>query len=206
MVPVYSIDDRSAIALAVEALRGGSIIAFPTDTLYGVGGDALSPDAVERVRAAKRRDAGKAMPVLLSDVREVDRLASAWPEAAGRLAARYWPGALTLVVPARDGVPDGVRSDGRVALRVPGHPGLRDLILQAGCPLIGTSANLSGEPAALTAAEAAGALGDAVALVLDGGRVGGAPSTVIAIDDDGLRVLREGAIPAAELREWLTRG
>jgi tRNA A37 threonylcarbamoyladenosine synthetase subunit TsaC/SUA5/YrdC len=86
-----------------------------------------------------------------------------------------------------------------VALRVPGHAALRALIARAGCPLIGTSANVSGEPAALTAEEAARALGDAVALVLDGGRVGGAPSTVVLVGDEGVRVLREGAISAAEI-------
>ena len=199
MVPIYAIDDPVGIDRAVAALQAGEAIAFPTDTLYGVGGDALSSDAVRRVQAAKRRDAAKAMPVLLATEADVLRLATAWPPAAARLAARYWPGALTIVVPARAEVPDGVRSGGTVALRVPGHASLRAVIGRAGCPLIGTSANVSGEPAALTAAEAARALGASVALVLDGGEVGGAPSTVVAIERDRVRVLREGAIPAAEV-------
>ena len=199
MVPIYSIDDAGGVARAVEALRAGEAIAFPTDTLYGVGGDALSAHAVRRVQEAKRRDTNKAMPVLLSAADEVMRLAEEWPDGAARLAERYWPGALTLVVPARADVPDGVRSGGTVAVRVPGHAALRALIAQARCPLIGTSANVSGEPAAVTAEEAARALGEGVALVLDGGRVGGAPSTVVAVEGGGLRVLREGAIAAADV-------
>ena len=199
MVPVYSIDDPVGIARAVDALRDGEIIAFPTDTLYGVGGDALSAGAVRRVQEAKRRDTSKAMPVLLSGLEEVPRLAAAWPAAAARLAGRFWPGALTIVVPALDEVPEGVRSNGTVALRVPGLDSLREVIRLAGRPLIGTSANVSGEPAALTAAEAMAALGGEVALVLDGGRVGGAPSTVVAVEGERVRVLREGAISATAL-------
>lgn len=199
MVPVYPIGDPDAIARAVRALRGGEIIAFPTDTLYGVGGDALSAAAVRRVAEAKRRDASKAMPVLLASADAVPGVAAEWPQLAERLAAAFWPGALTIVVPALGHVPDGVRSNGTVALRVPGLASLRELIASAGHPLIGTSANLSGEPAALTAGEARRALGDHVALVLDGGRVGGAPSTVVAVAGDRLRVLREGAVSRAEL-------
>src|SRR5688500_7163590 len=199
MVPVYPIGDLDAIARAVHALRAGEIIAFPTDTLYGVGGDALSADAVRRVADAKRRDASKAMPVLLASAEAVMGVAAEWPHLAARLAAAFWPGALTIVVPALGHVPDGVRSNGTVALRVPGLAPLRELIAAAGRPLIGTSANLSGEPAALTAGEALRVLGAAVALVLDGGRVGGAPSTVVALDGDRLRVLREGAVSRAAL-------
>ena len=199
MVPTYSIDDPAGIARAVEALQAGEVIAFPTDTLYGVGGDALSSDAVRRVQMAKQRDANKAMPVLLAAADDVMRLAAVWPVVAARLATRYWPGALTLVVPAHPHLPEGVRAGGTVALRVPGHAALRGLIARAGCPLIGTSANISGEPAALTANDAARALGDGGALVLDGGAVGGAPSTVVAAERDAVRVLREGAIRAVEV-------
>ena len=199
MVPIYPIGSEQGRAASIEALRRGEIIAYPTDTLYGVGGDALSRAAVERVQRAKGREEGKGMPVLLSDARDVERLAAEWPEAAARLATRYWPGALTIVVDARPEVPSGVRTGSTVALRVPGHDGLRQLLRQAGVPLIGTSANRSGEAAALTAQAAAQALGEAVRLVLDGGRVGGAPSTVVVVGADGVRVVREGAIPAPEV-------
>ena len=199
MVPVYPIDSEEAIARAVEALRRGQLIAFPTDTLYGVGGDALSESAAERVVEAKGRSPGRGLPVLLAEPGDALRLASEWPAAAARLAQRYWPGALTIVVPARPEVPDAVRAERTVALRVPGLPSLCAMIARAALPLIGTSANQSGAPPALTAAEAVTALGDAVALVLDGGRIGGAPSTVVRVDGDVLTVLREGAIPAAAL-------
>lgn len=139
------------------------------------------------------------MPVLLADPGDVLRLAAEWPAAAARLASRFWPGALTLVVPARSEVPARVRSGHTVALRVPGQPALRDLMRVAGVALIGTSANRSGAPAAVTAHEAAEALGDSVQLVLDGGRVAGAPSTVVVVDGDGVRVVREGAISQAEV-------
>ncbi|MGI8423508.1 MAG: L-threonylcarbamoyladenylate synthase [Chloroflexota bacterium] len=199
MVPIYSIDDSDGVERALAAIRAGQIIAFPTDTLYGVGGNALSAAVMQRVRDAKRRDAVKAVPMLLSSVDEVARLAASWPAGAARLAARYWPGPLTIVVPALARVPDGAQSEGAVALRVPGLASLRDLIRRAGCPLIGTSANVSGEPAAVTASEAAAAVGGSVSLVLDGGRVGGAPSTIVSIEGGRLRVLREGAISASEL-------
>ena len=199
MVPIYSIDDGEGVSRAIDALRAGEAIAFPTDTLYGVGGDALSPRAVQRVQKAKRRDKNKAMPVLLASGEDVGRLVAQWPEVAARLAERYWPGALTLVAPSRPEVPDGVRSSGTVAVRVPGHTALRGVIATAGCPLIGTSANVSGEPAALTAHEAARALQESVALVLDGGRVGGTPSTVVLIEGNEVKVLREGAIAATDV-------
>ena len=199
MVPIYSIDDAEGVARAIDALRAGEAIAFPTDTLYGVGGDALSPQAVRRVQEAKRRDKNRAMPVLLAGGEDARLLVAEWPELAARLAGRYWPGALTLVVPSRPEVPDGVRSGGTVAVRVPGHAALRELIARAGCPLIGTSANLSGEPATLTANEASRVLGESVTLVLDGGRVGGAPSTVVLIEGNEVKVLREGAIAATDV-------
>src|SRR6266542_4942431 len=179
MVPVYSIDSEEGIERAVAALRGGEIIAFPSDTLYGVGGNALSHAAAERVVAAKGREPGRGLPVLLAARDDAQRLAAVWPAAAARLAERYWPGALTIVVPARPEVPKAVRAERTVALRVPGLAALRRLIERAGVPLIGTSANRSGEPPAVAAAQASQALGHAVSLVLDGGRVGGAPSPVV---------------------------
>ena len=194
-----AIGDQEGVEAAVAALRRGEVIAYPTDTLYGVGGNALDAGAARRTYEAKGRPAGKGFPVLLAEAAEAERLAAEWPAQARRLAASYWPGALTLVVRGRPEVPEETRTGETVALRVPGYEPLRAVIRAAGCPLIGTSANRSGEPAALTAAEAAAAVGDHVALVLDGGRTGGAPSTVVVVGGDGLRVVREGAIPAAEI-------
>ena len=205
MVPVYPISSAEGIAHAVDTLRRGEIIAFPTDTLYGVGGDALSPLAVEAVLDAKRREMGKGLPVLLGDEADARELAAVWPQAAAALAARFWPGALTIVVKARADVLAQVRLGDTVALRVPGLPALLTVIRQAGKPLIGTSANRSGEPPALTAQEAVAALGSSVRLVLDGGRTGGAPSTVVRVEGNGVRVLRAGAISEEAVRAALGR-
>jgi L-threonylcarbamoyladenylate synthase len=132
--------------------------------------------------------------VLLADAQDARRLAAEWPPAAARLTERFWPGALTIVVGGRAEVPDETRTGQTVALRVPDHPLLRDVIRRAGCPLIGTSANHSGQPPALTAEAALQAVGTHVALVLDGGGGGGTPSTVVVVEDGGVRVAREGAV------------
>jgi L-threonylcarbamoyladenylate synthase len=205
--PILPLASDLGVSRAIEALRAGEIIAYPTDTLYGVGGDARSPVAAERVFVAKRRDQAKGVPILLAAESEVDALAAEWPPAARALAAAFWPGALTIAVPARPGLPGLVTLAGTVALRVPGLPALRSVIHGSGVPLIGTSANQSGAPAALTAEEAAEALGDSVALVLDGGRIatdlGAKPSTIVAVQDGRVRVLRAGAIDSDALRRVL---
>ena len=204
--PVLPISDPAAREAAVAALRRGELIAYPTDTLYGVGGDALNTAAALRTYEAKGRPAGKGFPVLLADAADALRLAAAWPQAAAVLAARFWPGALTIVVEGLPHVPEETRTGSTVALRVPGYEPLRDVIRAAGCPLIGTSANRSGEPAAFDALAAAAAVGESVSVVLDGGMVGGQPSTVAVVEPNGqpVRIARQGAVPreaiAAALR------
>lgn len=201
--PILPLADAQARSLAAQAVRDEQIIAFPTDTIYGVGGNALSERAALRVFQAKGRPAGKGMPVLLDSLLDVSRVAREWPSAAALLAERFWPGALTIVLPAAASVPALVRTGDTVAVRVPGLADLRALIREAGWPLIGTSANRSGEPAAATAQEARAALGDAVALVLDGGRGEGAPSTVVEVGERSVRVVRRGAVELAALRDAL---
>ena len=120
--PIFDIHSPEGIRRAVAALGAGHIIAFPTDTLYGVGGNALSPAAAERVLDAKRREPSKGMPVLLADADQVSAIVREWPAPAAVLAARYWPGALTLVLPAQPSVPELVRSGETVAVRVPATP------------------------------------------------------------------------------------
>jgi L-threonylcarbamoyladenylate synthase len=204
--PIHAVDSAEGVAAAVAALRRDEIIAFPTDTLYGVGGNALSAAAVERVYQAKGREAGRGLPVLLADEAGVAPLVAEWPPAAEALARAFWPGALTLVVAAGVHVPALVRAGATVAVRVPGLAALRAVIRAAGVPLIGTSANRSGAPAALTAQAAAAMLGRHVALVLDGGRTMGQPSTVVSLAGGGLHLIREGAIPLAALHEALRSG
>jgi L-threonylcarbamoyladenylate synthase len=201
--PILPISSPEGVAAAAAALRRGEIIAYPTDTLYGVGGDALSAEAARRTHEAKGRPAGKGFPVLLADAADVARLAAEWPEAAAALARAFWPGAVTIAVRARPEVPDETRAGETVALRVPGYEPLRAVIRAAGCPLIGTSANRSGEPPALTAQEAAQAVGAAVALILDGGRVAGQPSTVVTVEGDVVRLVRPGAVGRRDLEAAL---
>ncbi|HXI18734.1 MAG TPA: L-threonylcarbamoyladenylate synthase, partial [Chloroflexota bacterium] len=145
----------------------------------------------------------KGLPVLLGDEAGASELAAVWPSAAAALAASFWPGALTIVVQARAEVPSQVRLGDTVALRVPGLPALLTIIQKSGRPLIGTSANRSGEPPALTAQDALAALGDSVRLVLDGGRTAGEPSTVVRVEKNSVRVLRAGAISEETLRAVL---
>jgi L-threonylcarbamoyladenylate synthase len=198
-------DGEEARAEAVEHLRAGRIVAIPTDTVYGIAADLALPDAIERLFAAKRRPPEKAVAVLLADA------AQAWtlgvPSAAATLLAeRCWPGGLTLVLPVR---PDArlptVLAAGTptIGVRVPDHPAPRALAAALG-PLPTTSANLSGQPDARDAAEIAAALGDAVALVIDGGPIRGGPgSTVVDCTTDRPTILRSGAIDPARVARIL---
>lgn len=194
-------DGEAARARAVALLRAGGIVAVPTDTVYGIAADMALPDAIERLFAAKRRPPEKAVAVLLADAAQAAVLGILGP-AARLLADRFWPGGLTLVLPARPdaALPPVLRAGTpTVGVRVPDHPAPRALAAALG-PLPTTSANLSGAPDARDAGEVAALLGDALALVLDGGPVRGGPaSTVVDCTLDRPRVLRAGAIPPAEL-------
>jgi L-threonylcarbamoyladenylate synthase len=189
-------DGDGARAEAIEHLRAGRIVAIPTDTVYGIAADLALPDAIERLFAAKGRLPEKAVAVLLADAAQAWSLGVPSP-AAELLAARFWPGGLTLVLP--------VRSDARlprvlaagaptIGLRVPDHPAPRALATALG-PLPTTSANLSGQAEARDANEVAETLGDAVALVIDGGPIRGGPaSSVVDCTTDRPAILRSGAI------------
>jgi L-threonylcarbamoyladenylate synthase len=182
-----------AVALAAQALRAGGLVAFPTETVYGICADATNPEAVRRLYAAKGRDADKACAYLLADRRAVERLAPGLPPMAARIADRFWPGPVTLVVP-------GKGEGALVGLRLPSSELARALADIAGHPLLQTSANRAGEPAALNASGVAKALGDAMDLILDGGRTpGGRSSTVVRCDARSFTVLREGAVPTEEI-------
>lgn len=183
-----------ALAKAAAALRGGALLIYPTETLYALGGLALDSVAAGRVREAKGRADDKPLPLIAADLDQVLSLCDAWPEAAARLAARFWPGPLTLVLPAAGRVPREVVAGGHtVAVRVPGRELPRRLCRAAG-PLISTSANRSGDPPATRCAEAVAAVGSWVAAALDGGTCAGSPSTIVDLSAGAPRVLREGAI------------
>jgi L-threonylcarbamoyladenylate synthase len=180
---------------AGAALRTGGLLVYPTETLYALGGRALDGDAAARVREAKGRAEDKALPLIAADPQQARGLFETWPEAAETLAERFWPGPLTLVLPASAAVPREVLARGNsIGVRVPGRELPRRLCRAAG-PLIATSANRSGEPPATRCADALAAIGAWVTMALDGGICAGAPSTIVDLCGVAPRVLREGAIP-----------
>jgi len=199
--------ERGAIAEAAAILREGGLVVFPTDTVYGVGAYALLPDAIEAIYRAKLRPRDKAIPVLLSQTTEISHVARNIPDIAWAIAERFWPGGLTLVLAKAPHLPDILCAGGEsIAVRVPDHAVALALIAALSGPLAATSANLSGDAPATTAAEAAAALGGQVAMILDGGQSPmGVASTVLDLTADPPRILRQGAIPAEALASFLAQ-
>lgn len=202
---VVSADRPGALAQAAAVLRAGGLVAFPTDTVYGVGAHALLPDAVARLYTAKVRPEGKAIPLLLADAADIERVSRDLPPLASRLIAAFWPGALTLVVPRSAWLPDIVTAGGpTVAVRLPDHPTPRALARALGAPLAATSANLSGQAEATTAAEVLAQLEGRIELLLDGGVcAGGVASTVLDLTVHPPAILRAGALDLAPLQRLL---
>lgn len=199
--------EKEAIAIAAQILAKGGLVAFPTDTVYGVGAHAFQPDAVERIYAAKIRPRDKAIPILLARAEDLSLVTEGLTETARLLAEWFWPGGLTLVLPKKASVPDVVSAGGpTVAVRVPDHPVVQALMAAVGAPLAGTSANLSGHPSPVTAQDVEAELGGRIELILDGGRCpGGVPSTVLDLTTDPPTVLRAGAIGLDEIEAVLCR-
>jgi len=193
---------------AARCLRGGGLVAFPTDTLYGLAAVASNDAAVERLFAAKRRSRDRPLPILIASVADIDAVATHVSTAARRLMEAFWPGGLTLVLPRRPGFRSLALAGGEtVALRVPAHPVALELLRRVGEPLTGTSANLSGRPGPRSAEEVRRHLGDRVDLVVDAGpSPGGVESTVVDCTVDPPRVLREGAVPAERVAAALSAG
>jgi L-threonylcarbamoyladenylate synthase len=191
----------AALAEAGEVLRRGGLVAFPTETVYGLGANALNAAAVRRVFEAKGRPPNNPLIVHVADAADAPRVAADWPEAARRLAERFWPGPLTLVLPRGPGVPDEVTAGGpTVAVRVPAHPVALALLRAAGVPVAAPSANRSGHLSPTCAAHVLKALKDRIDLVLDGGPTeGGLESTVLDVTSSPPRLLRPGLIGPAEL-------
>jgi L-threonylcarbamoyladenylate synthase len=184
------------IRAAAAALRRGALVAYPTETFYGLGVLATHAAAVERLARAKGRPDGKPLPLLAADLAAVEAVAVV-DGAARQVAARLWPGPLTLVLPARPGLPDAVTAGtGTVGIRVPGGEIARALAREAGGPLVSTSANPSGGPPPRRAGELDRALRARVDLVLDGGETpGGLASTVVALEGGAVRLVRAGPVP-----------
>jgi L-threonylcarbamoyladenylate synthase len=186
---------------AVAVLRRGGLVAFPTDTLYALGADALAPEAIERVLTVKGRSRGKPLSILVPSLEVARSLAQGTAERVWGLAQACWPGPLTIVVAAAAKVPPVLSgAAGTIGLRLPGSPVARAVLAAFGGPVIGTSANKSGGADPADARTVQRAIGGQIDLLLDGGRVAlGVPSTVLDCTAEPARILREGAIPRARL-------
>jgi L-threonylcarbamoyladenylate synthase len=191
------------IARAAAILRDGGLVAFPTETVYGLGANALHATAVARIFAAKGRPANNPLIVHIAESSSVRGIAADWPEVASRLAKRFWPGPLTLVLPRRSGVPEIVTAGGAtVAVRQPAHPVARSLILAAGLPLAAPSANRSSRLSPTRVEHVARDLAGRIDLILDAGPTsGGLESTVLDITRTPPRLLRPGPITPSEIAE-----
>lgn len=191
--------EPAALELAAAALAAGRVVGLPTDTVYGLAVDALRPGAADRLFALKARPRTVEVAVLVADAGQARALAGALPEEAEALMARWWPGALTLVLPRRPGLAADLGGDGSsVGVRCPDHGVARALAALVG-PLATTSANRHGHPPVTTAAGLAEMFGDGVAVVLDGGLCQGPPSTVVALTGGEPRCLRDAALPWSEV-------
>jgi L-threonylcarbamoyladenylate synthase len=186
---------------AVAALRAGELVVYPTETFYGIAADPFSPSALKKLFAIKDRDPQKPIALIAADALMAFEVAADVPAIARRLAAAFWPGPLTIVLPARvDFPPHLVGPDGGVGIRVSSHPIARALSEQLGRPITATSANRSGEEPATTLQAARKSLGNKVKVFLEGGVLSAsAPSTVIACDAHSFRVIRAGAISERQL-------
>lgn len=193
---IHSVDDLDA---AERALRAGQLVGLPTDTVYGLAADAFRTGAADRLFAAKRRPRDVDLPVLVAGEDQARDLATGIPDVAFRLMERFWPGALTLVLPRDpDVVADLGDDEATIGLRCPDHDVALELCRRVG-PLATTSANLHGQPTATTAQEVTDLFGAAVPVVLDGGTCAGSPSTVLDCTGAEPKLLREGRIPWTEI-------
>ena len=201
-------DFQTEIRRAVATLARGGVLAIPTDTLYGLAADALNPDALDHVYAAKGRPADMPLPVLVSGWEQALQVAVVSPDCelfAQRLAETYWPGSLTMVLPAAPGLPERLTA-GRdtVAVRMPDHPVPLALADALGCPITGTSANRSGEPDITDPDELRRILAPRVdGIIVSGPKPVGGASTIVTVSADGISLLREGVLPYAQVRASL---
>jgi L-threonylcarbamoyladenylate synthase len=192
---------------AVATLRAGALVAFPTESVYGLGADARSAEAVARLVALRGREAGKPILVLVRDLAMAESLSAGFPPRAIRLAERFWPGPLTIVVPARTGLAEPlVAGTGTIGVRVSGHATAAALVAALGGPVTAPSANPPGAEPPRRLEEARAYFGDRVAVYLDGGTLPGGASTVVAVDRHEVRVLREGLVSRAAVDAALAAG
>lgn len=196
---VIRADAPGILDRVLPILRAGGLVAFPTDTVYGLGSLAFDGEAVSSIYAAKDRPPEKAIPVLIGDIAQLDQIAAEIPSPARKLAERFWPGPLTIVFPKRERLPEAVSATPTVGVRIPDHDFARALLRAAG-PMAVTSANISGQASPRRAAEVMAQLNGRIPLIVDGGETpGGLPSTLVDCTGERLNILRDGPITENEL-------
>ncbi len=196
---VISSNSSHAIASALEILLSGGLVAFPTDTVYGVGALAFNEPAIESIYVAKDRPMEKAIPVLIGDKEDLTKVAAEISILAAKLIERFWPGPLTVLVPKKPTLPQAISSTSTVGVRVPDHDVARALLRLAG-PMAVTSANISGQPSPTNAGQVLAQLGGRIPMIIDGSETpGGIPSTLVDCTGDEIQILREGPLSKADL-------
>jgi len=198
-------DSPALIRELAAALMEDEVAAYPTETFYALGAASFSKRAVEKVYRLKKRESGKPLPVIASDLDMVMAISASLPPSFRPLAEEFWPGPLTLVLPAAAGLPEFLLGPGRtIAVRIPPLSWLRGLVREISQPLTATSANLSGEKGLADPAEVIALFRGRIDIVVDGGpSPGGAPSTIVALTSPEPRILRTGTIPEARIRAAL---
>lgn len=198
-------EEENAVRTAAEILQNGGLVGMPTETVYGLAANALDGAAVARIFAAKGRPMDNPLIVHISEFDQIYRLVRELPESAKKLAERFWPGPMTMVLPKSDIIPDEVSAGlDTVGIRFPSHPVARALITAAGLPLAAPSANLSGHPSPTTAEHVMNDLSGKIEAVLDGGPCGvGVESTVLTLSENPPRLLRPGGVTLEQLRSVL---
>jgi L-threonylcarbamoyladenylate synthase len=200
---VLSLKEPFALEYAVNLLHQGQLVAFPTDTVYGLGALISDPQAIEQLYMVKGRDAAKAIAVLLGKAEALGQVTTEMGDLAQKLAQNFWPGPLTLVVARRPDLPEKLSAYPTVGVRMPDHPDALELLNRTG-PLAVTSANLSGMPSASNVEQVLEQLGGRIPLILDGGQTpGGQPSTVVDCTGAEPTILRQGPITLQKLRSVL---
>jgi len=196
---VIQATSTNAISKALEVLKSGGLVAFPTDTVYGVGCLAFDGAAIKSIYVAKNRPVEKAIPILIADMEDMEKVGVDIPQTAYNLASRFWPGPLTCIIPKKPTLPEAVSATSTIGVRIPDHEVARALLRAAG-PMAVTSANISGAQSPSTAEEVYAQLSGRIPFIIDGGTTpGGVPSTVVDCSTPELKIIREGPISLQQI-------
>ena len=201
VIRIPATDKMAALIEAAEEIKGGGIVAFPTETFYGLGVSLSDSEALGKLFELKRRPKDKPVPLIIGDVPALAIIASPPDKIARKIIERFWPGPLTVLLAAKPGLPDLITGgSGKVAVRVPGRSFALDLARAVGYPLTATSANISGMPPSDNPGEVIRYFGDAINLLIDGGRApGGKPSTIIDVSEGTVKLVRQGVVPYEDI-------